>query len=186
MIVSKRRIEEVIEVMCMPLVEKMSEINSEMNKKATEFALEKFIPNDVKDFFAKYPNAMIIEGTKYYAEPGCYKSVYITFKCPNLDSFVDLKESVENTKEFIDLISPLFKEYQELAKKQNSLSGKLRCVLPTLKTYNKIKKELPEVYKVLVSLDSEEDKLSMCDSVESVQAEIVSVQEFIKEEPVKK
>lgn len=165
-----------------------------------ETAIEDIIlglhPREVLDFIAKHPalirniNTFELRGSVFIENPETGETVqhkinrYISLDVPAPEISVEngntKSKNLESLNEIIQKhwgeFSSYLKETIILDQDRKTLENKVRCTLSKLKTYDKVKKEFPEAYEILITqIDGEElkeEKTNMCDDVEALRAKL--------------
>ena len=174
MIVSKEKIDRVADKMVEPLESQQEELRNKMGENITNYLNEKVIPKEIQEMFIKYPDVFDKQNSTYlnYGR----NSFYIGINTVKVHNFLG-EDSVrlQDLPEVKKILLKDYTNYCDLQDKKIELRNKIKCVLSKLKTYSKVSKELPDVYKVLLEVDKSSGKESMCDSIESLQASIQSI-----------
>lgn len=172
--ISNVKIDNVTSIMCAEAFnDKIEKLKEKIGKKVDEYVVQ-FVSPDVLKLYEKY---------SYYMHRGPSIGIYSKdgYEFSHYTKLPKIEEKHQDHKFKSDeklnkLIRNEVEQLRELKKKKNSLRNKISCVLSDLKTYNKIKNEFPEAYKVLVEqVDGATIVKDTCTEVESVRAELTKI-----------
>lgn len=175
-IIAGYKIDKLSDIMVSDLSIKMDKIKGELSRILHNECI-KLVPNNVLEVWKQHPQVIIME-RPLYVELGSkdYSSTRIPLNSPKLpdEAFEKLKAS----ECFINTIEAYANKYNELYDLRIITRGKIKCTVSKLKTYNKLKVNFPEAYKVLVeTIDGDivlPDSGNLCDSIEELRAELNS------------
>jgi hypothetical protein len=158
--------------------ESIKNVKNRITQKATEF-LKKFINSKVLNLWQDKNIKVYLKGFGSYAIRD-FKDNFLFYSEIDLpkrdEKFKEANLNIKNQPELFDLIKKDIEEYESLVKAKSVFRNKLQCVLGDLKTYNKIKNEFPEAYKVLIEkVDKEKINKDTCTSVEELRAELIKI-----------
>lgn len=189
----------------METIRRNKEITGRIEKlsKEIEDALWDEAPEEVKDFYNKYPQYVNVQNyTLYgfllfkrdeleqryiYSSPGfkiskILQNFYNNFNTDN----VYLSDTHPLVRHIKANYPELYNKAREIVLdnyKINKWGNNVRCILSTITTLNKLKDEFPEAYEVYESMytvdkciktDKAGKKFNMCDAIEKVRAEFNS------------
>lgn len=180
-VISRIKIDSVVDEATKPLKEKIQKLEKSIKEDVESYICNSLIPGDVMELFNKYPK--VFEKTGYFVyvfneeKRRGNGSISLYMTCPDIEALDITFEQLQKDKGLSDLILVKCKELEEMSDKKDTLVGTLTCVLSELKTYAKIKKELPDIYEILMKQENG-PSTTLCDSVEEVQARLEDIKQI--------
>lgn len=158
-----------------PIKEKIQKLLEECGSLVVDVYLLGIIPDEVREFYKKYPR--IVKKQSYLEYTSLFaKRSWIYLQIPVEEYFPGYFEDEDQIYKLLNNL-PLTEEFKKnvesLLSKENQLKNKTRCVLEHINTTKQLKDQFPEAYSILMDLSEKE--ITKCDSTESLRAELSQI-----------
>lgn len=167
--ISGYKIDKIADSLTDTLSKKISNVLKERTL-TVQAEIEKLIPKDVFEFYAKYPNLVKIRSSIY----DDIRHLYFEKPLPSFD--VSIKDLISKNKQLEIFLNQNENILSDLKDKRTTLKNQIKCTLSKLSTYAKIRDEFPEAYKELMIIDETpiDSTENLCGDVEALRAELSS------------
>lgn len=150
--ISQYKVDRVVDILSLPIQEKLDITNKAISIKVTD-KIKEFLGKELIESYEKYKNLFKTQSSINISPDGDYNRDYnvkLDKTLPDISCFEDYK----NVKKFIyKEVKDDFERKQQQLQQLSDFKFKVSCILTELSTYSKIKKEFPEAYQALLKVD---------------------------------
>ena len=179
--------DSIISYLIKPIKKELNDAKNAINDVMCNILL-KYVPKDILIFWEKYPSSVRFLSDisfKLVKDPNNeynYEHYYFKFfnRVPYNDIIVKKNFSYNtlyndficNNEDDKKLYNNTLQSYINIYNKMREIESKLKCALSQFKTYNQLKENYPEAYKILIeNVDGEKLPTgNECDNIEEVRA----------------